>query len=281
MNKKLKVYGLFGFPLGHTFSPVMHNRAFRLLGLNAVYLAFELAPRHLRDVFRKKRRLLLDGFNITIPYKEVVFRYCDRVVGGARCVGAVNTVKVINDRLIGYNTDIDGFLASLKKARYSLRGKRLMLFGAGGAGRAVAHAALHSKAACVRVVEVNIKRAKVLRRDLSKTKIEVLPYKRNLIRSLLKETDCLINASGIGLKPKDPVLLSSRDLKDCKNLFVYDLVYNPPLTPLLRAARTRNLNTLNGLDMLLFQGAKAFEIWTGKKPPISEMKKALVSALKG
>ncbi|MDD5085831.1 MAG: shikimate dehydrogenase [Candidatus Omnitrophica bacterium] len=279
MTQRLKLYGIFGYPLRHTLSPAMHNRAFRLLGLNAVYLALELNPRQFRSLFYKKRNLILDGFNVTIPYKEEAFRYCDHLSLPAHAVGAVNTVKLIKGRLFGYNTDIDGFEASLKKARYSLKNKRVLLFGAGGAARAVTYASLKQGARSIRIVEVDLKRARSLKRDFRRIfaakKIEITPYKRCLIKSALRDTDCIINASGVGLRPKDPSLIEARDFAGLKNIFVYDLIYNPPVTPLLRAARRKGFKVLNGLDMLLFQGAKAFEIWTGRRPPVAEMLKTL------
>lgn len=278
-TQRLKLYGIFGYPLRHSLSPAMHNRALQLLGLNAVYLALELNPRQFRSLFYKKRNLILDGFNVTIPYKEEAFKCCDRLSGAARAVGAVNTVKIVKGRLFGYNTDIDGFEASLRKARYSLKNKRILLFGAGGAARAVTYASLKGGARHIRIAEIDLKRARSLKRDLGRIfpakKIEIMPYERRLVKSALRDTDCVINASGVGLKPKDPSLIEARDFAGLKNIFVYDLIYNPSLTPLLRVAHRKGFRILNGLDMLLFQGAKAFEIWTGRKPPVAEMLKTL------
>lgn len=275
ISGKTKVYGIFGHPVEHTFSPGMHNAAFSKLALDACYVPFPVHPDRLSEAVKAVVPLGLCGLNITVPHKERIIPYLDHLTEEAGFIGAVNTVEVENGELIGHNTDGRGFLRSLKEeANFAPRRKKILIFGAGGAARAVGFSLARAGVSSIVFLNRNPEKAAGLSRDIrAKTGCESRSVSFSDVAHAAAEADCLINATPLGLKKKDllPVpeqVISSRHL-------VCDLVYNPLLTPLLKAARKRKAAILPGLGMLLFQGVIAFEIWTGKKAPVTVMKAAL------
>jgi shikimate dehydrogenase len=290
----LKVYGIFGFPLGHTASPAIQNRAFEACGLKSFYFAFERLPDRFRFLMRSLKSLVLDGFNVTIPFKETVIPYLDRLSSDARAIGAVNTAVKKGNRWIGHNTDWLGFLAGLKDTRFEPRGKTAVILGAGGSARAAAYALAKSGVRKIAIVNRTSKRARNLvrkfRKQFPKTEWEMItpsPFpsppkrggvEREWVNDVLHQADLLINATSVGLNSIDQPLVP----KNCfpkKRILVYDLIYRPRETRLLKLARALGHKTLNGETMLLYQGAEAFRLWTGQGAPIREMKKALRAAL--
>lgn len=291
VKKKTKLYCLFGWPIKHSLSPLMHNAAFKALKLNSRYILFEVHPKKIKAAFSKTmwKALGICGANITIPHKETSLKFMDRLDKGAKMIGAVNTVAFKSNKFIGYNTDADGFLASLKiDANFNPRNKNVYILGAGGAGRAVGFALAKAGARSITLADIDFQRAKKLARDLSGStnaersrmrsltiNIEKPPLKKNSDR--LKQADLLINATGVGIHKKDPLVINPKLLHS--NLLVYELIYNPPVTKLMQAARRKGLRAINGLGMLLYQGALSFRIWTKRKPPVAAMKNVLRKAM--
>ncbi len=292
-DTELKVYGIFGHPLKHTVSPAMQNKAFDHYRLKSIYFAFERTPAQFRSLMRNLKSLLLDGFNVTVPYKWVVIKDLKRrnLDQEASRVDAVNTVKKQGSKWVGYNTDVYGFLASLKKeGKFDPRGKRVLVLGAGGAASAVVYGLCKSGAHTIRIMnrERYKKRRKKIRRRFERffTRVLFQDYSLSLenLKKALDGVDLVVNATSTGVKeakfktkPLIPERLIPRAEKE-KRLLFFDLVYHRP-TPFLKAAKKRGHRVLDGKGMLLYQGAKAFEIWTGRKAPLAEMRKALRDAL--
>jgi shikimate dehydrogenase len=262
----------------------MHEAALRRLDLDARYLAFEIAPDQLRDVLRALRPLGFWGINVTIPYKEAVLRHLDRLDPEAAAIGAVNTVVVAARELVGYNTDARGFLAALRdEGRADVRGAGVVLVGAGGAARAVAHAALAAGCASLVVANRTLTRAQSLRRSLlrrfPRAEIVAVAAAGPLFARTVAESGVVVNATPLGGRPSDPLPVPSSALRPGQ--VVVDIVYRPRQTPLLEAARAAGARTVDGLGMLLHQGALALQLWTGREPPLSAMRRALGGAAEG
>ncbi len=297
-DPELKVYGLFGFPLGHTISPAIHNAAIDYHGLKAFYFAFERSPGRFRFLMRNIKKMLLDGFNVTVPYKEAVIPFLDRVHPAARAIGAVNTVKKEGKKWIGYNTDVDGFLKGLDVTKFNPRKKTAVLIGAGGAARAVCFALGQRGAAKVSIFDTipgkSGKLAAQYRKIFPAVRWESPAASGKNMKQSLEGTDILVNATPVGLHVKDPSVIKA-DWLPKRKILVYDLIYSVRHsalrgkmsngvywlreTKLLRIAKQLGHQTLNGETMLLHQGARAFEIWTGKRAPVEVMRRALNAEL--
>jgi shikimate dehydrogenase len=278
----IKLAGIFGHPVAHSRSPAMHNAAFRRLGLNYVYLPFAVEPSQLSRAVEAIRALGLAGVNVTIPHKERVIPHLDRLTAEARSIGAVNTIVNHGGRLTGHNTDGAGLLAALRaRWGFSVRGRSVCLLGAGGAARAVAVTLLG--AGVERLVIANRTAARGaalaarLRRqfDRSTAAVRVVALSSVALAHTAAGYDCLINATSVGMRPGDPRLLSPALVRRFPS--VCDLVYAPPETRLLKDARAAGCRTMNGLPMLVYQGALSFELWTGRKAPIDVMLQAVKS----
>ncbi|MFA5157274.1 MAG: shikimate dehydrogenase [Candidatus Omnitrophota bacterium] len=278
MTHQKKIYGLIGQPINHSLSPLMHNAAFSFLGINAEYKLFPLKEEELGKFLKNLVGQDISGLNVTVPYKEKVLPYMDHISYEAKLIGAVNTIKVSSGKLEGFNTDGNGFLKHLTEdLNFDPENRRIALIGAGGAARAIS----------VYLCKVNPKQ--ILIYDADKDKASSLVsylkanFKNNGIRQAtsvkgleIADSDLLINATPVGVKESDPCLIDAKDIR--KGMLVYDLVYNPKETKLLKAAKERGAKLSNGLGMLLYQGMIAFEIWTGKKAPKDVMLKALLEA---
>lgn len=283
VNGKTKVVGLIGYPVEHTFSPSMHNAAFGSIGLNMVYLPFSIKPENLSNALDGIRGLDLIGANVTIPYKEKVISCLDKLSSEAEMIGAVNTI-VNNDGILkGYNTDGLGFIRSLEEdAGVTPEDKSVMILGAGGAAKAVAFQLALSGIQELTLAVRRLDEGNKLSNDIGeKTGIKTKVIGLNDVETggKLREIDILINATPIGMSPnvEDMPPVNLKQIPD--DAIVCDLIYNPAETQLLAQAKGRGLKTLNGIGMLLYQGALAFELWTGIKPPIEIMKKALKKAI--
>ncbi|HHY40725.1 MAG TPA: shikimate dehydrogenase [Syntrophaceticus sp.] len=278
-----KVYGLFGDPVEHSLSPIMHNTAFQALGLDCVYLPFLVKVKDIGSAVQAVRALHLAGVNLTIPLKEHVLPYLDEVEKEAEHIGAVNTIVNRDGRLCGYNTDAPGFLASLKAAGFDPSGKNAVILGAGGAARAVSFALAKVGAARINIYNRSVEKAEKLAADLNAA--YRLPTAAGDISSdlaaALKGAELLVNATPVGMYPdhRSAPLLSRKQLH--QGLLVCDLIYNPLQTRLLDEAEAAGCRVLNGVGMLVWQGALAFQLWTGKKAPAALMEEAVLKALKG
>lgn len=275
-----KIFGLLGYPIKHSLSPVMHNAAFKALGIVVEYELFEKRPEELRDFFRELKKGLISGVNVTIPYKEKVLRYLDELSQEAELIGAVNTILVKEKRLIGYNTDGEGFITSLREeAGIDPQGKRIVIIGAGGASRAISIQLAKEKARRISLTDIVLNKARDLASCLKKNfpEGEATAVREEGLEKEIREADILINATPVGMRPDDPSPIDPKFLHP--HLLVYDLIYNPPKTRLLSQAERIGAKTLNGMGMLLYQGALAFTIWTGKEAPLKAMRVALKKAL--
>ncbi len=270
-----KLYGIFGYPVEHTFSPGMHNAAFKKLKMNARYVPFAVHPDNLRVAAKAILPLGLCGLNITVPHKQNIIACLDDLSEEARLIGAVNTIQIVDGKLIGHNTDGRGFIRSLRdNAGYDPKGKTVFLIGSGGAARAVGFSLALAGVRTLFLYDVDFRKADTLARAIrGKTGVDALAFSARGIASAANESGCLINATPLGLKKNDPLPLKKELIQ--KRHLVYDLVYNPPETKFLKAAKERGAKRLSGIGMLLYQGVIAFEIWTGVKAPVRVMKNAL------
>ena len=255
----------------------MHNAAFAALNLNWRYLAFEVHPENLRAAIEGARVLGFAGLNLTVPHKLLALEMVDELDESARIWGAVNVIKFQTDtdgknRAVGYNTDADGLVNSLREdLKFTLRGKKVLLLGAGGAGRTAA----------LKLASENVAELFLINRTQSKVEEIALEIRKqfpavNVFTGYPKdEADLIINATSLGLKPDDASPLDEKLFSLKPAHAVYDVIYRPAETAFLKAAKKAGCRTANGLGMLLHQGAKAFEIWTGKIAPLDVMRRAL------
>lgn len=271
----------FGQPVDENPTGVMQEAAFRELGLNWRYLTVEVPPARLHDAILGVRAFGLRGFNLTIPHKVAVMQYLDEIAPDAALIGAVNTVRRDGDRLIGENTDGKGFLHGVRTdAGVDPRGKRVVVLGAGGAARAIVTELALAGAADVLVVNRSLDRGEAMVADLAAKTGRAIQFQQwRGIHQVAASTDLVVNATSIGLFP-DVNAMPPIDLMAARpGTLICDVVFNPPETRLLAAARRLGLPVLDGLSMLVYQGVIGFELWTGKKAPIAVMKGALARAL--
>jgi len=284
---QFRLYGLFGSPLGHSLSAPMHEAAFAQNKIRAYYLLLDLKHSLFSKTMKGIRDSSLSGFNVTVPYKETVIPFLDGLTREAVAIGAVNTVSRLGKRWIGTNTDVYGFMTSLRaEARFSPRRKRVFLIGAGGAARAVIYGLAKAGISKMTVMDCDGKRARKLvryyRRGFPKTVFEVCPFSKAQAKLAVQYADLVINATPVGLQAGDPSVIPAGDIPRArgknKKIF-FDLIYYPDPTPFLKAARSKGHKTVNGLGMLVWQGARAFEIWTRQKSPVTRMRAAVAKAL--
>jgi shikimate dehydrogenase len=278
-----KVVGLIGYPLGHSVSPGMHNAAFKKVGLDFEYVPFEVEPKDLAEALKGLRALHIAGFNVTIPHKESIVPLLDEVTKLARIIGAVNTVLNQEGKLIGYNTDGAGFIDSLKEdAGVNPKGKKAVVLGAGGASRAVSIMLAEVGARSITLTDVLEEKAKTLSGYIgSYFEIPCDSVKANSpeLQKTIDAADILVNSTPVGMHPKIDQSPLNESVKLHSKLLVYDLVYNPSETRLLKDAKAAGCNPCSGLGMLVRQGASAFTIWTGEEAPIEVMRQAAEEAL--
>ncbi len=267
MTTNITTYGLIGYPLGHSLSPCMHNTAFRALDVDAVYELFPLKEEEVEPFVQNLRKedCHIFGVNVTVPYKEKVIPFLDALSPFAEKAGAVNTIEIDKKRrLIGHNTDGPGFWTHLSELNVDPQGKRVAILGAGGAARAIISVLCLMKIqpTSICVYDVDVFKAQHLIDDLSdRMDTGVVSVVHSIDDLNIELADLLINATPIGLKATDPALIEEELLH--KGLFVYDLIYNPKETRLLKTAKARGAKTANGLGMLFYQGVLAFEHWAG------------------
>jgi shikimate dehydrogenase len=267
IDGQTKIFGILGRPVAHSLSPVMHNAAFLHLGINAVYVAFPVTG--LAQAVSGLRGLGIGGVSVTIPFKEEIIPCLNELDPQAAKIGAVNTVVNRDGRLTGYNTDWLGAMTALT-AKISLKGQHVLILGAGGASRAIAYGIIQAGGR-VSLTDVDQARATALVKDLGG---EAIP--------LNTVGDCpaaiLVNATPVGMTPDVDGIPISPDLLGRFEV-VMDIVYQPLTTRLLREARARGAATIDGLQMLIHQGAAQFELWTGREAPVDVMAQAAYEAL--
>ena len=276
------ICGIIGDPIEHTMSPAMHNSAFKALGLDYIYIPFKVKSVELRKAVEGIRGLNLRGVNVTIPHKVAVIPLLDRIDPLAEKIGAVNTIVNDGGILTGYNTDAAGFLQTLHDRNVATEGKKVVLLGAGGAARALGHVLTMAKA---KLTILNRKQELSWAEDLAarlfrnyKTEVKALELTPENLKKAMTAADLLVNATSLGMSPEIEATPVPAELLSA-NLTVFDIVYNPLPTRLLREAKTAGAETIDGLEMLVRQGAASFEIWTAVKPPPDEMRTAALSLL--
>ena len=280
ISGRTRLVGIIGWPVGHSFSPAMHNAAFQALELDWAYVPLPVRPDQLADAIRGVRALGFRGVNVTIPHKEAVMPLLDDLSPAAQVIGAVNTIVVAPAPLhpgtlaqVGENTDWTGFLASLRDAGFDPAGKRCAVIGAGGGARAVVYALARAgghPAVFNRTLERAIRLVEDLRAAFPDTRLEAHPLEE--LRQIGGETALLVNTTPLGMSnAQDDASPWPDALPIPSHLTVYDLVYNPLETKLLRQAREAGAVAIGGLGMLVHQGAEAFRLWTGLEPPIDVM----------
>ena len=270
-----KVCAVIGNPVAHSLSPRIQNAAFQHLKLNYVYVAFNVSRKNLESALQGIRALGIHGINVTMPLKTQILPHLDMLDPNAERIGAVNTVLNKEGILIGYNTDAFGSASALREHNEYPRNKRLVILGSGGAARAVSFALAKDSIQTV-ILNRTVEKARVLAEELKKLFGEKIRYAKLNQRNLKKEVkdaDILINATPIGMYPSANKTPVNQELLRT-GLTVFDLVYNPPETRLLREAKAVGAPTIGGAVMLVHQAAASFEIWTGKKAPIGVMMKA-------
>ena len=277
LDRETTVYGVVAGDTSYSLSPYMHNTAFKQRGLNSVFIPLQVSDlsAFMRRMVMKETRevdLNFGGFSVTNPHKQTIIGHLTELEETARKIGAVNTVRIAGDKLIGYNTDAPGFIKPLKDLLSDLKGSNVAVVGAGGAARACIYA-LQKEGADVTVLIRDPAKAGALGEEFG-IRVDQLSSDSNLA------ADILVNATPIGTRGEgeDDTIAAADALKNVK--LIYDLVYNPSETRLLREAKLAGAMTIGGLDMLVAQGARQFEIWTGAEPPVAEMRAAVEMRLK-
>ncbi len=276
---------LIGYPVGHSMSAVMHNAAFMELGLDFAYRLLEVRPKDLEKAVSETLRASdVRGANVTIPHKVSVMGYLDEIDLEAVRIGAVNTIVNDGGRLRGYNTDGIGALRAIGERYGDLRGARVVILGAGGAARAISYK-LAENVSEVRILNRTPCRAEALSDYLSslrecRAEISSDGLSRDSICASLEGADILVNTTPLGMHPDTEASPVDQDLLR-PGLLVFDAVYNPPTTRLLREAEASGSRVLTGVSMLVYQGVAAFELWTGREAPEAVMMESVFDALGG
>lgn len=274
-----KLYAVLGDPIGHSMSPVMHNDLFSFYNIDAYYLPFQVKSEDLREAVKGLKTLGVGGFNVTVPHKSTIIPFLDEVDDLAANIGAVNTVVNKDGKLIGYNTDGPGFLRGLQTNLTSLEDKNVLIIGAGGAARAIYFTLAKEQPSCIDITNRTLEKAESL--------IDACPYAiSSTARTMaeagkqLEEYDLIIQTTMVGMSPRtseQPLELTNMR----KGTMVCDIIYNPLTTQFLHVANEKGAITQNGIDMFVYQGALAFEKWTGILPDTQRMRENVLTQLGG
>ncbi len=282
ISGKTRLCGIIGDPIEHTMSPVMHNAAFRQRGIDYLYVPFKVKQGELAKAIEGVRALNIRGLNVTIPHKVAVIQFLDEVDNLAEKIGAVNTIVNDDGVLRGYNTDGAGFLQALLGSKIEPKGKNIVILGAGGASRAISFFLADRGAHLVilnRLLELDWAKELASRISQIFTKeVEALELNRENLAGALGKANILVNATSVGMTPNIDETPAASDLLK-PELIVFDIVYNPIKTRLLREAEAAGAKTISGLNMLIWQGALAFEKWTGAKAPVELMRQVTIKVL--
>lgn len=270
---KTKVLGILGDPITHVASPVMHNALFNAMGIDCVYVPFKVSKDRLKDAINGLKALNVLGFNITIPHKVSILPYLDKIEGNAQIIGAINSVKVERSLLIGRNTDAEGALKALRNASITLEKSNVIIFGAGGAARAMLFS-LVPIANKITIINRSNERLNRLLTDchaLDFTNVHGITFNKiEQMKSCISESNLIINSTSVGMYPNiNQSVIPAEFLHS--NCAVFDMVYNPLKTRLIQDASKIDCKIVSGLDMLVHQGAIAFEWWTGLPANINLM----------
>ena len=268
------IVGLIGHPVEHSFSPPMHNAAFEALVMNYVYVAFDVKPQNVGDAIKGAHALNIKGFNVTIPHKIEVMQYLEELDEVAELIGAVNTIDLNN--LKGYNTDGIGAIRAIEEVT-SVKNKNVIVAGAGGASRAISFYLAKFGVDSLTILNRNVEKAQNLSGDVLGSGLisDVNSDSISQISNYLDDADILVDTTPLGMHPHiNDSPIASADMMH-EDLVVFDAVYNPNETVLLKEAIKAGAKSVYGIKMLLYQGAESFKIWTGQDAPIDVMEKAL------
>ena len=280
-SSEIKNFGILGYPVGHSLSPQMYEAAFEAAGFpNYNYIPLQVQAGKLYFAVEGLKNLDFRGFNVTIPHKSTIMKYLDAIDADAMVIGAVNTVVNDGGILTGYNTDVAGFLAALAEANFLPEDCHAVILGAGGAARAVLWGLCKKRAEFITIGARNPQKADALAKDfLSYGHVEGVDWLSDDFKEMIQTADIVINTTPLGMFPEiddmPPI-----DLKLLpEGALVYDIIYNPVETKLLRSAKELGFPTLDGLSMLLLQGKEAYRLYTGENPDLNVMQRALVKGL--
>jgi len=276
------VYGIIADPIRHSISPMMHNTAFEALGIDGVYVAFETPEERFEEGVRGLKALGIRGFNVSMPYKRAVMEYLNALSPAAKLCQAVNTVvREADGTYTGHLTDGTGFIRSLQEFGFNIRGKKIVLLGKGGAATAISVQAALDGAGEIAIFNRSDaeENAKLIREHTDCRAEAYRTHDLEMLRIKLAEADLLVNATNVGMGALAGQCLIPDASYLRPELYVADIIYNPKETALLAMAKTAGCRTLNGLGMLLYQGAEAFRLWTGQEMPVELVKQAVFPEL--
>ncbi len=278
ISGKTTLFGIIGHPISHSFSPAMHNAAFAERGIDAIYVPFPIAPDEIEVGLRGLKSAGVRGVNVTLPHKQAVIPLLDEVGEAAVVIGAVNTIDFSNGSTRGYNTDWSGFLTDLERYNVDIAGRDCLVLGAGGSARAIVYGLLKGGAR-VHLLARRVVQAQALKDDFSRH-IDVTnlhTWTLNDLADVPAVAPLIINTTPLGMWPNVDVSAWPNGTPVPAGSFVYDLVYNPATTQLMKQGKAARCKTANGLGMLLYQGVHAFERWTGEQPDLAVMQAALIA----
>ena len=269
----LKTFAVIGDPIDHSLSPTIHNAAYRQLGLECTYIAYRIPKGQLDVEIDSLKKIKISGFNVTIPHKINVMEYLDELDENCKTIGACNTVVNDDGNLKGYNTDMDGFLEPIKNRNISIQDSNILLFGAGGAARAIIAGLAKEKARHVTIVNRTTEHGLQLKEFSGSIGLNSEVKTIEEMNEFHADYDLIINSSSLGLKNESspiPIKIINQET------VVYDIVYKPVNTELIKESKKKNAEIIYGYEMLLGQAVRSFEIWLEQKAPYDEMKKALL-----
>ena len=284
IDSKTILTGLFASPSTHSVSPIIHNNAFEKLGLNYAYLSFEVNKDNLKEAVQSIKTLNMRGVNLSMPNKKEVIQYLDEISETAKLSQSVNTIVNDNGILKGYSTDGKGFFKSLEEEKIFIKDKNITILGTGGASIAIISQAVFEGIKNIFVFKRDKnweEQKKILDNIASKTNSQIelfsLEYK-NILKRKIEESELLINATSVGMKENISLIEDKNFFR--KDLIVCDIIYNPAKTKLLQIAEKEGCKIINGIGMLLYQGALSFELWTNKKMPVDYIEKIMFDYFK-
>jgi len=285
MNQRItsntKLTALLGYPVKQSLSALMHNTAFGHLNLDYIYIPFDIEQKDLQTTVAGLKTLNFTGFNLTMPHKQEIIQYLDEISKEAKLIGAVNTVVKEKGRLIGYNTDGKGYIASLKEEKIPVKNQKVVMVGSGGAAKSIAIQLAMEGVEEILLLNRTIKPAEEIAdtiiENISGCHVKAREFNQSNLQKVLEKANILINCTPLGMysKKDNSIVEDERILR--KDLVVSDLVYNPEETKLLRQGKNRGCKTINGLGMLIWQGALAFKVWTGEDMPVDVVREKMLS----
>ncbi len=288
IDARTKLLGIIGHPISHSLSPALQNFALKELGLNYCYHAFDVKPEYLGSAMESLKFLNFRGLNVTLPHKQKVIRFLDEISEEVKALGAVNTILFQENKILGFNTDMLGFARSLSAYREQIQGKIAVLLGAGGSAKAVAYALIKMEVSEIVILNRTLQNAEQMASQFKENttfkNILAAQLDKSNVENYLKKTAILINTTPLGMDPDVNSCPLGDKLVLPSELIVYDLIYNPLKTKLLKIAEKSGCHSLNGLDMLIYQGLESLKIWTGEtlddKKSIRKLRQFLIERMK-